>query len=105
MKQKIAPINIDTLVEDINMEEYKEQLKSILLKDDFRISLKKGVDNMNLVEHTIVPRFRDIEEVDNFQEILKDTVSELLQSEKYVFSITIEAMQDGYNIKIGISPK
>jgi hypothetical protein len=105
MTTKITPINVDTLLDDIDMEEYKTVLKQTLLNDDLHANIKKGLENKELVKHFIAPRFRNIQEVDNFSNILEECVEELLESEKYRFTINIEAQQDGYNIKIGISPK
>ncbi len=105
MIKKIDPINVDTLVNDINMEEYKNVIKETLLMDNFRESIKKGLDKNKLVEHFIAPKLRNIKEIDNFSNILLECVEELLLSDNFRFTINIETQRDGYNIKIGISPK
>ena len=105
MTDKIAPINVDTLVDDIDIQEYKNILKETLLSDNLRKSIKKGLENNELIEHFIAPRLRNIQEINNFSIILKECVEELLLPSNFRFTINIETQQDGYNIKIGISPK
>lgn len=105
MTTQVKLINVDNLVKDIDMKEYKNAIKEVLLNDGLEGEIKAGLNNKEPVKTSITPKFRNIEVIDNFPNILKECVEELLLSEKFIFDISIEIQRDTYDIEIDISPK